>query len=65
MIMEDIVDSGDDPEIGQSDSISLCSSSTKSGSESNDEIGVDQLPPKQVRTRDGLAFWSNQLQQQL
>ena len=56
MIMEDIVDSGDDSEIGQSDSISLCSSSTKSGSESNDEIGVDQLPPKQVRTRDGLAF---------
>ena len=56
MIMEDIVDSGDDSEIGQSDSISLRSSSTKSGSESNDEIGVDQLPRKQVRTRDGLAF---------
>ena len=59
--MESLVDSGDDFEVGDSDStISSCSTSsssfTESESESNDEIAVDQLPRKWVRTRGGLAF---------
>ena len=61
MIMEDLVDSGDDSEIGDSDSVSSCSTSsssfTESESESNDEIVLDQLPRKRVKTGGGLAFW--------
>ena len=60
MIMEDLVDSGDDSKIGDSDSINSCSTSssifTDSESESNDEIALDQLPWKRVRTRGRLAF---------
>ena len=52
MIMKDPVDSGDDSEIGDSNSISSCSASSssiaESESESNDEITVHQLPRKQV-----------------
>ena len=62
MIMEDLVDCGDDSEIGDLDSISSCSTSSssfiESESESNYEIAVDQLPRKRVRTRGGLAFRS-------
>ena len=60
MIMEDLVDSGDDSKIGDSNSISSCSTSspsfTVSESESNNEIAVNQLPRKRVRTRGGLAI---------
>ena len=60
MIMEDLIDSGDDSEIGDSDSISSCSTSsssfTDSESESNNGTSVDQLLRKRVRTRGGLAF---------
>ena len=58
--MEDLVDSNNDSEIGDSDSINSCSASSssfaESESESNDEIAVDQLPQKRVRTRGVLAF---------
>ena len=67
MIMEDLVDSGDDSEIGDSYPISSCSTSpssfTESESESNDELPVDQLPRKIVKTRGGLLF--NRLETQL
>ena len=62
MLMEDLVDSGDDSEFGDSDSIYTCftssSSPTESESDANsvDETAVDQLPRKRVRTRGGLAF---------
>ena len=59
--MEDLIDSGDDSEIGDLDSISSCSTSsssfTDSESESNNGTSVDQLLRKWVRTRGGLAFW--------
>ena len=60
MIMEYLVDSGDDSEIRGLDSITSCSNSsssfTESECESNDEIAVDQLPQKRIKTRGGLAF---------
>ena len=58
MIMKDPVDSGDDSEIGDSNSI-RSSSIAESESESNDEITVHQLPRKQVVQVDlevGLLF---------
>ena len=61
MIMEYLVDSGDDSEIRGLDSITSCSNSsssfTESECESNDKIAVDQLPQKRIKTRGGLAFW--------
>ena len=58
--MEDLIDSGDDSEIGDLDSIISCSTSsssfTDSESESNNGTSVDQLLRKWVRTRGGLAF---------
>ena len=57
MIMEDLVDNGDYSEIGDSDSISSCSTLSWRFTESeSDEIAVDQLPREWVRTRGGLAF---------
>ena len=60
MIMEDLVDSGNDVEIGDTGSIYSCSTSLSSfrdsESESNDKIAVDQLPRKQGKARGGLAF---------
>ena len=60
MIMEYLVDSGDDSETGDSDLISSCSASsssfTESESESNDEIAVDQLPQQVMASRGELAF---------
>ena len=59
MIMEHLVDSGDDSETGDSDLISSCSTSssfTESESESNDEIAVDQLPQQVMASRGELAF---------
>ena len=62
--MEGLVDSDHDSEIGDSDSIYTCSTSSSSftefESEANeaDEIAVDQLSLKQVRTRGGLTFQS-------
>ena len=48
MIMEDLVDSGDDSKIRDSDSISSCSTSsssfTESESESNDQTAVVNCP---------------------
>ena len=45
--MEDLIDSGDDSEIGDLDSVSSCSTSsssfTDSESESNNGTSVDQL----------------------
>ena len=59
--MESLVDTCDDSEVGDLDStVNSCSTSsssfTESESESNDEIAVNQLPRKRVRTRGGLAF---------
>ena len=60
MIMEDLIDSGDDSKIGDLDSISSCSTLssrfTDSESESNNGTSVDPLLRKRVRTRGGLAF---------
>jgi len=62
MLIDNLVDSGDDSEFGDSDSIYTCSTSSSSSIESEsdansvDEIAVDQLPRKQARTRGGLAF---------
>ena len=61
MIMEYLVDSGNDSEIRGLDSITACSNSssrfTEPECESNEEIAVDQLPQKLIKTRGGLAFW--------
>ena len=60
--MEGLVDSDHDSEIGDSDSIYACSTSSSSFTESEseadeaDEIAVDQLSWEQVRTRGGLTF---------
>lgn len=69
MIMEGLLDSNNDSETEDSDSIYICpissSSFTEPESKTNedDEIAVDQLPQKWVRTRGGLTF--NQLETQL
>ena len=71
MIMEILVDSGDDSEIGDSHSISSCSASsssfTDSRSEWNDKITVDQLSGNELGLEVGLLFdrLETQLQQHL
>lgn len=67
MLMEDRVDSGDDSEFGDSDSIYTCSTSSSSPTVSEsedirvDKTAVDQLPRKQIKTRGGLAFRSTRI----